>query len=158
MKLFTSYKKQIMIAFSFVQFNKYFHCTSKCTFQLGFALFNGTFHLSPRENICAIALINIHYLYNIFSYNFYKDSCPLIGWIAFIISTIYQVTKHPIANRLGRQTCKTYLQLHSAFTFSRRVFSISNTIFWRLLLGWGWQERSNAKLYARKLQQAHCVV
>jgi hypothetical protein len=26
---------------------------------------NGTFHLSPHENILTIALINIHYLYNI---------------------------------------------------------------------------------------------
>ena len=25
---------------------------------------NGTFHLSPHENILTIALINIHYLYN----------------------------------------------------------------------------------------------
>ena len=27
-----------------------------------FALLNGTFYLSPHENICTIALINIHYL------------------------------------------------------------------------------------------------
>ena len=30
-----------------------------------FASLNGTFHLSPHENILTIALINIHYLYNI---------------------------------------------------------------------------------------------
>ena len=36
----------------------------KCTIQLGFVSLNGTFHLSPNENICIIALINIHYLYN----------------------------------------------------------------------------------------------
>ena len=36
----------------------------KCSIQLGFASLNGTFHLSPHENICTIALINIHYLYN----------------------------------------------------------------------------------------------
>jgi hypothetical protein len=29
------------------------------------ASLNGTFHLSPHENILTIALINIHYLYNI---------------------------------------------------------------------------------------------
>jgi hypothetical protein len=29
------------------------------------ASLNGTFHLSPYENIFTIALINIHYLYNI---------------------------------------------------------------------------------------------
>ena len=48
--------------FSFVQWNKY---KMKCSIQLGFASLNGTFHLSPHENICTIALINIHYLYNI---------------------------------------------------------------------------------------------
>jgi hypothetical protein len=37
----------------------------ECSIQLGFALFNRTFHLSPHENILAIAHINIHYLYNI---------------------------------------------------------------------------------------------
>ena len=37
----------------------------KCTIQLGFALLNGTFHLSPHENICTITLININYLYTI---------------------------------------------------------------------------------------------
>ena len=30
-----------------------------------FASLNGTFHLSPHENICTIALIKIHYLYTI---------------------------------------------------------------------------------------------
>ena len=40
----------------------------KCTIQLGFASLNGTFHLSPHENICTIALINIHYLYTILYY------------------------------------------------------------------------------------------
>ena len=34
----------------------------KCIIQFGFASLNGTFHLSPHENICSIALINIHYL------------------------------------------------------------------------------------------------
>ena len=36
-----------------------------CSIQLGFASLNRTFHLSPHENICTIALITIHYLYNI---------------------------------------------------------------------------------------------
>ena len=35
----------------------------KCTIQLSLASLNGTFHLSPHENICTIKLINIHYLY-----------------------------------------------------------------------------------------------
>ena len=66
LNLCTSYIKQIMNVFSFVQWNKYFHSVKdECTIQLGFASLNGTFHLSPHENICTIALINIHYLYNI---------------------------------------------------------------------------------------------
>ena len=49
-----------MNVFSFVQWNKYF-----IRWKMKFALLIGTFHLSPHENICSIALINIHYLYNI---------------------------------------------------------------------------------------------
>ena len=37
----------------------------KCSIQLGFASLNRTFHLSPHENNCTIALITIHYLYNV---------------------------------------------------------------------------------------------
>ena len=37
----------------------------KWSIQRGEAELNGTFHLSPHENICTIALINIHYLYTI---------------------------------------------------------------------------------------------
>ena len=36
----------------------------KFSIQLGFASLNRMFHLSPHENICTIALITIHYLYN----------------------------------------------------------------------------------------------
>ena len=35
----------------------------KCSIQLGVASLNRTFHLSPHENICTIALKTIHYLY-----------------------------------------------------------------------------------------------
>ena len=38
----------------------------KCTIQLGFAFLNRTFYISPRENICIIAHITIHYLYTIY--------------------------------------------------------------------------------------------
>ena len=37
----------------------------KCSLQLGFASLNRTFNLSLLENICTIALIIIHYVYNI---------------------------------------------------------------------------------------------
>ena len=65
-----------MNVFSFVQWNKNFHLVKyemyhstrlaslNGPFHLGFALFNETVNLSPYENICTIALINIYYLYN----------------------------------------------------------------------------------------------
>ena len=34
-------------------------------FNLADPLLNGTFHLSPHENILTITLINIHYLYTV---------------------------------------------------------------------------------------------
>ena len=56
---------EMINVFSFVQWNKYFHSVKdEFSIQLGSASLNGTFHLSPHENICTIALINIHYLYN----------------------------------------------------------------------------------------------
>ena len=54
--------------FSFVQWNKYFHSVKDEMYhstRLRLLEWNGTFHLSPHENICTIALINIHYLYTI---------------------------------------------------------------------------------------------
>ena len=40
--------------------------------QRGKAELNRTFHLSPHENICTIALITIHYLYNIGQLYYYS--------------------------------------------------------------------------------------
>jgi hypothetical protein len=37
-------------------------------FNSAVASLNGTFHLSPHENFLTIALINIHYLYNILAH------------------------------------------------------------------------------------------
>ena len=42
-------------------------------FNSAVASLNGTFHLSPHENILTIALINIHYLYNIARRNIKKE-------------------------------------------------------------------------------------
>ena len=49
----------------------------KCSIQLGFALFNETFHPSPHENICTIALININYLYNGGYATVHKRKCEI---------------------------------------------------------------------------------
>ena len=60
------YIKQIMNAFNSCDGTAIFiQWEMKCSIQLGFASSNRTFHLSPHENICTIALITIHYLYTI---------------------------------------------------------------------------------------------
>ena len=60
-------------------------------------------------------------------YNLYKDSCPLICWIVFII-LIESNDKTSYCTPFG----KNYLLLHLSFTF-KLVFSISNITFGRLL-------------------------
>ena len=63
-------------------------------------------------------------------YNLFKD-CPLIGWTAFIILTIYSIKWQNILlhSRFGRQECKNYLLLHSTFTFTLEcsVFPIQSS-------------------------------
>ena len=44
----------------------------KCSIQQGEAELNGTFHLSPHENICTIARMRQHSLFVL--HNLYKDS------------------------------------------------------------------------------------
>ena len=64
LNLCISYIKQIMnVSHSCNGTNIFIRWKMKCTIQLCFASLNGTFHLSPQENISTIALINIHYLY-----------------------------------------------------------------------------------------------
>ena len=50
----------------------FIHLKMKFSIQLGFVSLNRTFYLSPHENICTIALITIHYLYNIFHLHIYN--------------------------------------------------------------------------------------
>ena len=47
----------------------------KCSIQQGEAKLNGTFHLSPNENICSIARMKKHSLFVL--YNTKIDSCHL---------------------------------------------------------------------------------
>ena len=62
--LFCCYIKQIMNVFHLCNGkNIFIRWKIKCSIQLSFALLNRTFHLSAHENICTIALINIHCLY-----------------------------------------------------------------------------------------------
>ena len=58
----------------------------------GFASLNGTFHLLPHENICTIAVINIHYLYIINPIDRSFD-CLKDGHMALIISDNVHVWK-----------------------------------------------------------------
>ena len=65
LNFWTSYIKQIMkcLLIRAIGTNIFIRWKMKCTVQLGFVSLNGTYHLSPHENICTIPLINIHYLY-----------------------------------------------------------------------------------------------
>jgi hypothetical protein len=64
--LFWYYIKQIMNIFICAMVRIFsFSERWNVPFNSAVASLNGTFHLSPHENILTIALINIHYLYNI---------------------------------------------------------------------------------------------
>ena len=64
--LFWYYIKQIMNVFIRAMVRTFsFGERWNVPFNSAVASLNGTFHLSPHENILTIALINIHYLYNI---------------------------------------------------------------------------------------------
>ena len=64
--LFRYYIKQIMNVFIRAMVRIFsFGERWNVSFNSVVASLNGTFHLSPHENIITIALINIHYLYNI---------------------------------------------------------------------------------------------
>ena len=64
--LFWYYIKQIMNVFIRAMVRIFsFGERWNVPFNSAVASLNGTFHLSPHENILTIALINIHYLYNI---------------------------------------------------------------------------------------------
>ena len=53
----------------------------KCSIQRGEAELNGTFHLSPNENICSIARMRKHslfVLYNLYK-EYYADACVTLN-------------------------------------------------------------------------------
>ena len=57
---------QIMNVYECNGMNIFMRWKMKCSIQRGEAELNGTFHLSPNENICSIARMrNIHYLFYI---------------------------------------------------------------------------------------------
>ena len=52
----------------------------------------GILHLLPHENILTIALISIHYLYNIvYDYTFYKGEIGVIYLLVLQFENIYRV-------------------------------------------------------------------
>ena len=60
----------------------------ECSIQLGYvASLNGTFHLSPNENILIIARINIHYLYTVVQFeNFYRQILKFVSYHSTIFT------------------------------------------------------------------------
>ena len=57
-------------------------------FNSAVASLNGTFHLSPHENILTIALINIHYLYNISFHQIFRLKKLLLNRNYFLILSL----------------------------------------------------------------------
>ena len=67
-------------------------------------------------------------------YNLYKDSCPLIGWFAFIMLTINRTDdKTSYCTPFGSARVQKLFTIALIVYFYIRVFIISNTIFGRLL-------------------------
>ena len=99
-----------MFSHSYNGTNIFIRWKMKCTIQLGFASLNGTFHLSPHENICTIALINIHYLYTVGT-NYPAESCGKEnineGWCLF--------TMCPRTTLNWRHTCSIHMQYSAGF-------------------------------------------
>ena len=104
-----------------------------------------------------------HYLYSInrilsirYLYNLYKDFCPLIGWIVFIIwfiSTIYriaQVAKH-YYTPFGSARVQKLFTIALVHIYISRVFSISNTIFGHLL-----KDKANKKNFMQNSTRGKC--
>ena len=73
--LFWYYVKQIMNVFIRAMVRIFsFGERWNVLFNSAIASLNRTFHLSPHENILTIALINIHYLYNIYASFYYNNA------------------------------------------------------------------------------------
>ena len=72
----------------------------KCTIQLGLASLNRTFHPLPRENICTITFINIHYLCNI--------SQEIGGIVKFLLSALVIPLLYYILHYTLRLLCAEY--------------------------------------------------
>ena len=70
-----------------------------------------------------------------------------------------QVTKNPIALRLGRQEFKNYLLLHSSFTFiiESSVFPIQYLDVCAKTKQLKKKKKIRANLYKGQMQQAQCV-
>ena len=64
-------------------------------FNSAVASLNGTFHLSPHENILTIALINIHYLYNI-TLHYITLHYITLHYITLHYITLHYITLHYI--------------------------------------------------------------
>ena len=90
--LFWYYIKQIMNVFIRAMVRIYsFGERWNVSFNSAVASLNGTFHLSPHENILTIALINIHYLYNIALH------CIALHCIALHCIALHCIALHCIA-------------------------------------------------------------
>ena len=92
--LFWYYIKQIMNVFIRAMVRIFsFGERWNVPFNSAVASLNGTFHLSPHENILTIALINIHYLYN--SQDIFCKNYPLY-MVGYVLDVIFFCFHNPI--------------------------------------------------------------
>ena len=126
LNLCTSYIKQIMnVSHSCNGTNIFIRWKMKCTIQLGFASLNGTFHLSPHENICTIALINIHYL---LSTDLHKLTNTLLGnntvTLASLLSSIQLVGESQLKKKKARKSQRDngFLIKSARYSRHRKIF------------------------------------
>ena len=91
--LFWYYIKQIMNVFIRAMVRIFtFGERWNVPFNSAVASLNGTFHLSPHENILTIALINIHYLYTIVDCNI------LYCHYKFYLFALHTIAMHSVIN------------------------------------------------------------
>ena len=80
----------------------------KCSIQRGEAELNGTFHLSPNENICSIARMKKHSLFVL--YNTKIDPCHLTSgtYCTLSFSLLLQFHRYPIFKVPGPAQSKIF--------------------------------------------------
>ena len=103
----------------------------KCSIQRGEAELNGTFHLSPNENICSIARMKKHSLFVL--YNTKTDPCHLTSGthctLSLSFSLLFQFHRFPIFKQSRVQPSQTFSNSESNKVCLRFTKYVQGKIF-----------------------------